>query len=121
MHDKDVIMRDMGQKRGGARHARRLRGSRLTRALSDFAKLVEVFDRRGVSFVSITQQFNTTTSIGAPLDEARASFALGGVRATPGLERAKARLSRSRHVKSSRALKIKTNVYPCDTTMFGWC
>ena len=37
---------------------------RLTRALSDFAKLVEVFDRRDVSFVSITQQFNTTTSMG---------------------------------------------------------
>ena len=37
---------------------------RLTRALSDFAKLVEVFDRGGVSFVSITQQFNTTTSMG---------------------------------------------------------
>jgi len=37
---------------------------RLTRALSDFAKLVEVFDRCGVSFVSITQQFNTTTSMG---------------------------------------------------------
>ncbi len=37
---------------------------RLTRALSDFAKLVENFDRRGVSFVSITQQFNTTTSMG---------------------------------------------------------
>jgi site-specific DNA recombinase len=37
---------------------------RLTRALSDFAKLVDVFDRREVSFVSITQQFNTTTSIG---------------------------------------------------------
>jgi DNA invertase Pin-like site-specific DNA recombinase len=37
---------------------------RLTRALSDFARLVEVFDRRGVSFVSITQQFNTTTSMG---------------------------------------------------------
>ncbi len=37
---------------------------RLTRALSDFAKLVEVFDRRGVSFVSVTQQFNTTTSMG---------------------------------------------------------
>jgi site-specific DNA recombinase len=35
---------------------------RLTRALSDFAKLVEVLDRRAVSFVSITQQFNTTTS-----------------------------------------------------------
>lgn len=37
---------------------------RLTRALSDFAKLVEIFDRRAVSFVSITQQFNTTTSMG---------------------------------------------------------
>src|SRR5580693_8764999 len=37
---------------------------RLTRALADFAKLVDVFDRRGVSFVSITQQFNTTTSMG---------------------------------------------------------
>ncbi len=33
-------------------------------ALADFDKLVEVFDRRGVSFVSITQQFNTTTSMG---------------------------------------------------------
>src|SRR5215471_10524668 len=37
---------------------------RLTRALSDFAKLVEIFERRGVSFESITQQFNTTTSMG---------------------------------------------------------
>jgi DNA invertase Pin-like site-specific DNA recombinase len=37
---------------------------RLTRALSDFAKLVEVFDRKGISFVSITQQFNTTSSMG---------------------------------------------------------
>ena len=37
---------------------------RLTRALSDFAKLVELFDRHAVSFVSVTQQFNTTTSMG---------------------------------------------------------
>ena len=37
---------------------------RLTRALSDFAKLVELFDRHGVSFVSVTQAFNTTTSMG---------------------------------------------------------
>jgi site-specific DNA recombinase len=37
---------------------------RLTRSLADFAKLVEVFDRTGVSFVSVTQQFNTTTSMG---------------------------------------------------------
>src|SRR5262249_50016626 len=37
---------------------------RLTRALSDFAKIVEIFDKRNVSFVSVTQQFNTTTSMG---------------------------------------------------------
>jgi DNA invertase Pin-like site-specific DNA recombinase len=37
---------------------------RLTRSLSDFAKLVEVFDARSISFVAITQQFNTTTSMG---------------------------------------------------------
>ena len=37
---------------------------RLTRSLADFAKLVELFDRFGVSFVSVTQQFNTTTSMG---------------------------------------------------------
>jgi site-specific DNA recombinase len=37
---------------------------RLSRSLMDFAKLVEVFDRRGVTFVSITQSFNTTTSMG---------------------------------------------------------
>ena len=37
---------------------------RLTRSLGDFAKIVEVFDRAGVSFVSVTQQFNTTTSMG---------------------------------------------------------
>jgi site-specific DNA recombinase len=37
---------------------------RLTRSLADFAKLVEVFDARSVSFVAVTQQFNTTTSMG---------------------------------------------------------
>lgn len=37
---------------------------RLTRSLADFAKIVERFDQRGVSFVSVTQQFNTTTSMG---------------------------------------------------------
>lgn len=37
---------------------------RLTRALMDFSKLVEVFDQYGVTFVSITQSFNTTTSMG---------------------------------------------------------
>src|SRR3954465_5352415 len=37
---------------------------RLTRSLADFAKLVELFDGHGVSFVSVTQHFNTTTSMG---------------------------------------------------------
>src|SRR5258707_15387360 len=40
------------------------KGDRLTRSLTDFAKLVELFDAQRVSFVSATQQFNTTTSIG---------------------------------------------------------
>jgi site-specific DNA recombinase len=37
---------------------------RLTRSLTDFAKIVEILDARGTSFVSVTQQFNTTTSMG---------------------------------------------------------
>ena len=37
---------------------------RLTRSLTDFAKIIDVFDRKGVSFVSVTQAFNTTNSMG---------------------------------------------------------
>jgi len=37
---------------------------RLTRSLTDFSKIVDIFDEYGVSFVSVTQQFNTTTSMG---------------------------------------------------------
>src|SRR6202140_3895616 len=37
---------------------------RLTRSLTDFARMVELFDSKGVSFVAVTQQFNTTTSMG---------------------------------------------------------
>ena len=37
---------------------------RLTRALADFARMVELFDNQSVSFVAVTQQFNTTTSMG---------------------------------------------------------
>src|SRR2546429_9996381 len=40
---------------------------RLTRSLADFAKLIELFDANGVSFVSVTQSFNTTTSMGIPI------------------------------------------------------
>src|SRR5438034_958451 len=44
---------------------------RLTRSLADFARLVEIFDAQGVSFVSVTQQFNTTSSMGRQILLAR--------------------------------------------------
>ncbi len=66
---------------------------RLTRSLADFAKLVELFDAHGVSlsFVSVTQQFNTTTSMGR-LDPQRAPVlcpvrARGHLRAYPRQDR----------------------------------
>ena len=52
---------------------------RLTRSLADFARIVEIFDATGVSFVSVTQSFNTTTSHG-PADAERAAV-LRAVRA----------------------------------------
>ncbi len=48
---------------------------RLTRSLTDFAKLAELFDAQGVSFVSVTQQFNTTTSMGRLMLNVLLSFA----------------------------------------------
>ncbi len=48
---------------------------RLSRALMDFAKLVEVFDRNDVTFVSVTQSFNTTTSMGRLTRNILLSFA----------------------------------------------
>ena len=48
---------------------------RLTRSLADFSKMVEVFERQGVSFVSVTQQFNTTTSMGRLMLNVLLSFA----------------------------------------------
>ena len=48
---------------------------RLTRSLADFSKMVEVFERYGISFVSVTQQFNTTTSMGRLMLNVLLSFA----------------------------------------------
>ncbi len=48
---------------------------RLTRSLADFSKMVEVFERYNVSFVSVTQQFNTTTSMGRLMLNVLLSFA----------------------------------------------
>ena len=64
---------------------------RLTRSLADFAKLVELFDSHGVSFVSVTQQFNTTTSMGRLTLNVLLSFAQfrarGHFRTHPGQDR----------------------------------
>ncbi len=48
---------------------------RLTRSLGDFSRLIEVFERHKVSFVSVTQQFNTTTSMGRLMLNVLLSFA----------------------------------------------
>ncbi len=48
---------------------------RLTRSLRDFARLIDLFDRKGVSFVAVTQQFNTTTSMGRLMLNVLLSFA----------------------------------------------
>jgi site-specific DNA recombinase len=48
---------------------------RLTRSLTDFSKMIEVFERHGASFVSVTQQFNTTTSMGRLMLNILLSFA----------------------------------------------
>ncbi|MFZ2738052.1 MAG: recombinase family protein [Burkholderiaceae bacterium] len=48
---------------------------RLSRSLSDFAKMVDLFEARGVTFVSVTQQFNTTTSMGRLMLNVLLSFA----------------------------------------------
>src|ERR1700751_675196 len=65
---------------------------RLTRSLADFAKMVDLFDAHGVSFVSVTQQFNTTTSMGRltlmcccplPSSSARSPASASGTRLAP--------------------------------------
>jgi site-specific DNA recombinase len=64
------VCRDDSRAGGAAVRARRIdvivvyKVDRLTRSLADFAKLVELFDEHRVSFVSVTQAFNTTTSMG---------------------------------------------------------
>src|ERR1700726_3809154 len=57
---------------------------RLTRSLADFAKIVEILDARGASFVSVTHQFNTTTSMGRLTLNVLLSFGdVDGRRAAP--------------------------------------
>ncbi|QOF73625.1 recombinase family protein [Aminobacter sp. SR38] len=69
---------------------------RLSRSLMDFAKLVEVFDRNGVTFVSVTQSFNTTTSMGRLTLNILLSFAQFEREVTAERIRDKIRASRMR-------------------------
>jgi len=68
---------------------------RLTRSLADFAKLVELFDQHNVSFVSVTQQFNTTTSMGRLTLNVLLSFAQFEREVTS--ERIRDKISASKH------------------------
>ena len=69
---------------------------RLNRSLADFAKLVEVFDRNGVTFVSVTQSFNTTTSMGRLTLNILLSFAQFEREVTPERTRDKVAASRKK-------------------------
>ena len=74
---------------------------RLTRSLADFAKLVELFDAHGMSFISITQSFNTTTSMGR--------LTLNMLLSSPnssGRSPASASGTRSRHPSNSTELRF---------------
>jgi site-specific DNA recombinase len=62
--DRPALQRLLDDVRAGKIDVVVYKVDRLTRSLADFAKIVEVFDAQGVSFVSVTQAFNTTTSMG---------------------------------------------------------
>jgi DNA invertase Pin-like site-specific DNA recombinase len=69
---------------------------RLTRSLTDFARIVEAFDKAGVSFVSVTQAFNTTTSMGRLTLNVLLSFAQFEREVTGERIRDKIRLSKQK-------------------------
>ena len=71
---------------------------RLSRSLMDFSKLVEVFDRQGVTFVSVTQSFNTTTSMGRLTLNILLSFAQFEREVTAERIRDKVRASRQKGI-----------------------
>ncbi|MGA9721666.1 MAG: recombinase family protein [Candidatus Binatus sp.] len=80
---------------------------RLTRSLAGFAKMVELFDAHGVSFVAVTQQFNTTTSMGRLTLNVQLSFAQFEREVTG--ERIRDKIAASKHVPRGdryRALKL---------------
>jgi len=100
---------------------------RLSRSLMDFSKLVEVFDRNGVTFVSVTQSFNTTTSMGRLTLNILLSFAQFEREVTAERIRDKVRASRMKGMwiggvpplgYSVRDRKLVEN--PADATHVRW-
>jgi site-specific DNA recombinase len=90
---------------------------RLTRSLTDFSKLIEVFERKSVSFVSVTQQFNTTTSMGRLMLNVLLSFAQFEREVTG--ERIRDKLAASTLANSSRVSGSETpSPKPCDESPF---
>src|SRR5437868_4975314 len=92
---------------------------RLTRSLADFAKLVELFDGHGVSFVSVTQQFNTTTSMGRLTLNVLLSFAQFEREVTPPNARASGLAAWCRSAIMPRIVRLqwlRAKLAPCGTS-----
>ena len=79
---------------------------RLTRSLADFAKLVEAFDAKSISFVAVTQQFNTTTSMGRLTLNVLLSFAQFERELSSERVRDKVAASRKKAVRPAEAREI---------------
>jgi hypothetical protein len=92
---------------------------RLTRSFADFAKLVELFDAHGVSFVSVTQQFNTTPSMGRLTLNVLLSFAQFEREVTG--ERIRDKIAASKRRSSWRRRPPISSIYRrCTVCVSGW-
>jgi hypothetical protein len=94
---------------------------RLTRSLADFARIVQVFDSRNVSFVSVTQQFNTTSSMGRLTLNVLLSFAQFEREVTGGTDPGQDRgLQAQRHVDGrARSARIRSKGSQADRQFGG--
>jgi site-specific DNA recombinase len=92
---------------------------RLTRSLADFAKLVEAFDEHDVSFVSVTQSFNTTTSMGRLTLNVLLSFASSNGRSRASGSGTRSRPRRSGNLDGRGSPVGLSRGGPCDAYRRG--
>jgi site-specific DNA recombinase len=92
---------------------------RLTRSLADFAKLVELFDAHGVCFVSVTQSFNTTTSMGRLTLNVLLSFASSNGRSRASGSGTRSRPRRSGNLDGRGSPVGLSRGGPCDAYRRG--